>query len=196
VGVTGSLGQPPPEYLEVMRFVDRQVGLGKPDMRGVFSQYKRDFNRKANRLIRLPLLVVLLVPSLVLAILWVEGTCCLSLAVVAIVGVYLLMMIIAEIPVVVERPNGFEKESIQGYKESFKVNEGHFADEGLAFVKIDVSDFFLVSEPTHLYIFELGPPPLYAVIWRMEGKSLCHVGYRTEENSDRLKRIASKTGRL
>lgn len=188
--------RPPPEYLEVIRFVDRQVGLGTPDMKRVFAQYKKDFNRKANRLFRLPLVFLLLLPALALAVLWVEGTCCLSLAIVVIVGVFILLVIIAEMPVVVERPHGFEKESIQDYDKSIKVNEGHFLDEGLTYLKIDVSDFFHVSVPTLLYVFELGPPPYYAIVWKMDGKSLCHVGYRTPENSDRLKHLASITGRL
>jgi hypothetical protein len=195
VGVTGYEGRPPPEYLEVLRFVDRELGLGNPDIEAVFAAYKKDFNKLMNRRFRVPMFFVLLLVPVIFALLWISDTCCLSIFIVGIVGVYVLAIVIAEIPVVVERPNGFEKDSIKDYTESFETNEARFAEEGLYSVKIDVSDFFQVKVPTYLYIFELGPPPFYAVMWKMDSKSLCHIGYRTEGNSERLKALTSKTGR-
>jgi hypothetical protein len=196
VGVTGYEGRPPPEYLEVLRFVDREVGLGNPDIENVFAAYKRDFHRQMNRRYRIPLFIVLLLAPAFFAMIWISDICCLSMVIVVIIGVYALVVIIAEIPIVVDRPNGFEKDSIKKYAESFDVNESHFAQEGFYSVKIDVSNFFQVKVPTYLYILELGPPPLYAVMWKMEGHSLCHIGYRTAENEDRLRKLASKTGRV
>lgn len=192
MGEKGELEASPADILRVLSFIDGEVRLGNPDVKPVFERYKKEFGAVMNRRYRGPIFVIFLIVPLPIIFIYLSGACCISGAIVGLISAFIVVVVMLEIPTLVEKPNGYWKESVKDFLDVFEPLEEALKAEGWTYEKVRVSRFFEVDVDTTVYILDTGHPPVYVVVWKMGSKALMHIGYRTEEKGDKLLLLTKK----